>query len=263
MATSPPPGGDSPPDQCHLMCLDKTLPPQVESLQNSTHSSTNLQNSNAVTVAISQEQLSWAQEIISQANSSLIRVIPSIGSDSNSHDLLPLQVSAQSLLPIERSEQANLARIATESPKNRLNIRPISGQIRPNPSHGGDSSGQGDPPCKNSDHLATEIVGEEVSGGGATAATGILDQGKCQTVKGTQAHLPTAKGPIVTGPIWTNIEFGPVGDLQGQEILGTDQIEELQNSVDQHEIEDNTIFIPNSCITLLSLELILSRRQSW
>lgn len=60
---------------------------QQESPNNSIHSSTNLQISPAITVAISKEVLSWAEKIISLSNSVLIHFIPDGANELAPQDL--------------------------------------------------------------------------------------------------------------------------------------------------------------------------------
>ncbi|KAH0636622.1 hypothetical protein KY289_036537 [Solanum tuberosum] len=99
---------------------------QQESPSNSNHSSSNLNYNPPITVHLSEEELKWAQEIISLAKSGVIQIVPIDGMESTPQDLPNTTKSQHSILPFERSAQAILG---GELPKLPLNSNEVSPAI--------------------------------------------------------------------------------------------------------------------------------------
>ncbi|KAH0655484.1 hypothetical protein KY285_030366 [Solanum tuberosum] len=91
---------------------------QQTSLSNSHHNSTNLESNTSITVPLSDDELKWAQEIISLAKSGVIWIVPIDGMKSTPHDPFIVVKLHNSLLPTERSAQANFEENSPKSPQN-------------------------------------------------------------------------------------------------------------------------------------------------
>uniref|UniRef100_M1DTH0 Uncharacterized protein n=1 Tax=Solanum tuberosum TaxID=4113 RepID=M1DTH0_SOLTU len=91
---------------------------QQTSLSNSHHNSTNLESNTSITVPLSDDELKWAQEIISLAKSGVIRIVPIDGMKSTPHDPSIVLKLHNSLLPTERFAQANFEENSPKSPQN-------------------------------------------------------------------------------------------------------------------------------------------------
>ncbi|KAH0693023.1 hypothetical protein KY290_021190 [Solanum tuberosum] len=91
---------------------------QQTSLSNSHHNSTNLESNTAITIPLSDDELKWAQEIISLVKSRVIRIVPIDGMNSTPHNPSIVVKSHNSLLPTERSAQANFEKNSPKSPQN-------------------------------------------------------------------------------------------------------------------------------------------------
>ncbi|KAK4721160.1 hypothetical protein R3W88_011393 [Solanum pinnatisectum] len=118
MASRPPAEVPRPLDQNEKQRTGETHLLQKESLSNSHHNSTNFNFSSAIPVSLSEDELKWAQEIISLAKSGVIQIVPIDGMNSTPHDPPMVAKSNDSLLPFERPVQENLEESSSKSPQN-------------------------------------------------------------------------------------------------------------------------------------------------
>ncbi|KAH0639241.1 hypothetical protein KY290_036520 [Solanum tuberosum] len=111
----------------HLNISNKTDP---ASLSNSSHNSTNLQNTDAINTMISVKELEGTRQIISLEVNALIHGKAIGVMESPNHDLHFSKKSSNSTVPIERNRQATFARDANQSPETCLQFRATSSQVR-------------------------------------------------------------------------------------------------------------------------------------
>ncbi|WMV50072.1 hypothetical protein MTR67_043457 [Solanum verrucosum] len=111
-------------------------------------------------VAISEEELDWAQKIMSLKQSGMIRVNSTGNHESTFKDLSPVRRSNDSITQIERSMKVNSGEIAVESPNVRLQFRPSFDERNETATTGESSPGQGVHLIEISNHFDSEISGD-------------------------------------------------------------------------------------------------------
>ncbi|KAH0642246.1 hypothetical protein KY290_033844 [Solanum tuberosum] len=115
MAPQPPDGPLRPPDLMEKKRHADSYKTHQESPSNSTYSSSNLQKDEAICVAISERELDGTHEINSHDKMKMIRANVEVDMDTTIQDLVPVKISADFNLPIDRSKFGDLSKIAVEA----------------------------------------------------------------------------------------------------------------------------------------------------
>ncbi|KAG5595028.1 hypothetical protein H5410_036260 [Solanum commersonii] len=131
-----------PPDQSHSTRNSNIDKPQQGALPESSANSSKLRRTEAIHVAISEEELDWARKIISLEQFGMIHVNPTGNHESTSNDLSLVQKSNDSIIQIETSTKANSGEIAAKSPDVRFQVRPFSDERNLAATTGESSQGQ-------------------------------------------------------------------------------------------------------------------------
>ncbi|XP_055834726.1 uncharacterized protein LOC129903245 [Solanum dulcamara] len=119
---------------------------------------------NTITVALSEEQIAWAHEIISLEQSSCIRVKSNIEGELSVLNLHLTEISTASTIPIARTQQEALGRFATKAPEILAQIRTISDDTRKDSATGVCDPYQSAPITKISNQMVGEIAVDEHGG---------------------------------------------------------------------------------------------------
>ncbi|KAH0660297.1 hypothetical protein KY289_029045 [Solanum tuberosum] len=126
MATEPPGMQLRPPDQYYSTRNSNINKPQEGASPESSDNSSKLRRTEAIHVAISEQELDWARKIMSLDQSGMIRVNSTGNNESTSNDLSIVQKSNDSSSLIERSMKASFEEIAEKSSDGRPGFRPPS-----------------------------------------------------------------------------------------------------------------------------------------
>ncbi|KAH0695805.1 hypothetical protein KY289_013287 [Solanum tuberosum] len=102
---------------------DNSYKTNQESPSNSPYNSSNLQKDEAIYVAISERELDETGKINSHGQTKMIRANMEVHMDSPIQDLVLVQISIDSTLPIERSKFGDFLKIANEAPLLRIQVR--------------------------------------------------------------------------------------------------------------------------------------------
>ncbi|KAG5572055.1 hypothetical protein H5410_061821 [Solanum commersonii] len=129
MAREPPVELSQPPDKDHLERHGKSNKTQLATPHNSSYSSSNSQNTEAINTAISERELDGTRKIISLEVHVSIHGKSIAVTKSPNHDLYSTKNPTDSIVPIERSRNANLERNANKSPEVHPQIRRSSSQV--------------------------------------------------------------------------------------------------------------------------------------
>ncbi|KAH0680773.1 hypothetical protein KY284_021859 [Solanum tuberosum] len=159
MAREPPVNSFKPPDENHQRRLEKTNKTQQESPSNSSYSSTNSRNNEAMHIAISERELDGIQKIISQEREKLIHRKLFTGNDFTNQDLQYTKKSSESIVPFERTDEAISGNFTEKSQELSLQIRPSSHQFRGDLTTGVCSPGEEVPLIAISSKMDGPIVG--------------------------------------------------------------------------------------------------------
>ncbi|KAH0736057.1 hypothetical protein KY285_011764 [Solanum tuberosum] len=167
MAREPPGGILRPPDLSQQGRLEQTNKTHEDSPSNSSYSSTNSRNNEAMLVAISEKELDGIQKVISPDRDMVIHGNLFSGNDSTNQGLQHTEKSSYSILPIARTEEAISEKIAGSSSEMRHQFRPTSQQFHGELSTGDYSPGEGVHLTAISSEMDGLIAGGENSGDGA------------------------------------------------------------------------------------------------
>ncbi|KAH0768928.1 hypothetical protein KY290_012909 [Solanum tuberosum] len=129
MAREPPVNGFRPPDENQQRRLEKTNKTHQESPSNSSYSSTNSRNNEAMHIASSERELDGIHKIISQDREKLIHGKLSTGNESTNQELQYTKKSCESIVPFERTDEAISGNFTEKSQELSLQIRPTSHQF--------------------------------------------------------------------------------------------------------------------------------------
>ncbi|KAH0709370.1 hypothetical protein KY284_010797 [Solanum tuberosum] len=129
MAREPPVELSRPPDEDQLERHGKSNKTHLATPHNSSYSSSNSQNTEAINTAISERELDGIRKVISPEVHVSIHGKSITVMKSPNHDLYATKNPTDSIVPIERSREANLERNANKSPEVRTQIRRSSSQV--------------------------------------------------------------------------------------------------------------------------------------
>uniref|UniRef100_M1DD65 Uncharacterized protein n=1 Tax=Solanum tuberosum TaxID=4113 RepID=M1DD65_SOLTU len=169
MSIEPPGMQLRPPDQSQSMRNSNTNKPQLGASSESSDNSSILRRIKAIHVAISEEELDWAQKIMSLEQSGMIRVNSTGNHESTSKDLSIVQKSNDSILQIERSTKVISGEIAAKSSDVRRQFRTPSDEKNKASATGESSPGQGVHLTKISNYFDGVISGDIKSDKGTGA----------------------------------------------------------------------------------------------
>lgn len=216
------------------MRLDKDHPLQQESSSKLLYNSSNVQISLAITIDVSEDELSSVQKIISLLKYGLIRVIPTTTMDSPMLDASIIQKSAEVILPIERSEMAIPGGVALKLPQNRIPIQTGSGLIQGKQIAGLSSS-------HHEEHVPNNPKGRinsnEFSGDSAEAPTNFNDQGHCQNDKDDEIHPPNMVESFESSQSLSNLKIDTAKGQNGEEGNSTKEGQIPLNYTNQKDME--------------------------
>lgn len=158
------------------------------------------------------EELVRTQKIISLLESGKIQMISVDGDDSLLEDLPTIKKSQYSTVPIGRSYEANLARIASELPEMWPSFWTSIGEIRGNPDGGNGSPGRIVPPynfrANSTDRIELRVVFSNDDGAPAMFSRQIV----YQNAPGEQENRAQQKAPIMKQSSSSNLEIRVQGE---------------------------------------------------
>ncbi|KAH0674030.1 hypothetical protein KY290_026276 [Solanum tuberosum] len=129
MAREPPVSTVKPPDGSYQRRPEMLNKTHQESSSNSSYSSTNLPNTKAMHIAILERELDGMQEIISPERETLICKKLFKGNDSTNQELQHTKKLGESIVPVERTDEAIFGNFAKKLPNLSLQIRLSSHQF--------------------------------------------------------------------------------------------------------------------------------------
>ncbi|KAG5613680.1 hypothetical protein H5410_013504 [Solanum commersonii] len=164
MAREPPVELSQPPDKDHLERYGKSNKTQLATPHNSSYSSSNSQNTEAINTATSERELDGTIKIISPEVHVSIHGKSIAVTKSSKHDLYSTKNPTDYIVPIERSRDANLERNANKSPEVHPQIRRSLSQVLADSTTGDYSPQMEVHPTEILSEMDGGIIGEEDSG---------------------------------------------------------------------------------------------------
>ncbi|XP_055805325.1 uncharacterized protein LOC129874124 [Solanum dulcamara] len=234
---------------------------RVATSQNQTHSSSNLQNTPANTVALSEEQIAWVHRIISLEKSRLIRVESNTGDESPLPNLHNIKFSENFTMPNACPPQANEEKTFTAPPEIRSQIRPTSGEFRAALTTGVCSPLQGAPTTKVSDQMAGEIIQEQISGEVAGAPAKFSDQLQSQNGRFNELNNPQQVSSLESKSNNSNIQNNATGDSEVQNNVEKSRNPNSDNSRGTRLVEMQNVEYPIHSTVPLSCNLELAKEN--
>ncbi|KAG5599177.1 hypothetical protein H5410_030547 [Solanum commersonii] len=160
MAIEPPGMQLRPPDQSQSTEISNMNKPQLGASSDSSANSSKLRRTEAIHIAISEEELDWARKIMSLEQSGMIRLNSTGNHESTSKDLPTVQKSNDSIAQIERSMKAISGEIIAKSLEVRPQFRPPFDEINETSTTGESSPDQEVHHTAISTRLDGEITGD-------------------------------------------------------------------------------------------------------